>query len=875
VSLLDALRHRLHTIVRGERYFEDVAHELRIHRDLETLTRSGHALGNETYYREEVRRMTAATLFDRIRQDVTYACRGFYRSPGFTIAFVATLALGLGVNVALYSFMDQLFTRPPAGVVAPAKVARLYLEIPSLLALGEGAFASFSYPSFAAIRASARYPDRVAAFTPSDPRLLVDAAISDSARVIHVSAQYFSVLGLHPVIGRFFSDEDAAVETPAPLAVISERLWRRLYAGNTAALGRLVEIGDDRVRIIGVAPVGFTGIDLDAADVWLPLNLFSASSRDGTPWYRGTTNYLRLIGRFETPSDRAALATSAAVAIRSLHETADSTTAVTLGPLNEAAGPAGPASRRREIGVAERLFAVTLGVLLIACANLTNLLLLRARKRQREVAVRRALGVSNARLVQQMLTEGIFLCLIGGAVTIMFVLWAGSALRHLLLPSTHWSAGAIDANAIALTLGAALIVAVIIGLLPALDATRPKLVESLRASRSVTGGRPSGAQKVLLGLQAAVSVMLLVAAGLVIRSFGNIRSIDLGYATDDMVVATVSIRDVSQARLYAPRLPEVLERVRGIRGARVVSTANVLPMAGYAFLPVFRLGDDHRLDASIVVTDANYFAAAGVRVIAGRALSPLDVAGSERVAVVSERMAREAWPTESALGKCLAVNERTAACSRVVGIVRDAHRISILEEGTAEFYVPASQVAAFGQSNIIVRVDHGQSDNVVAAMRSEMRRLLPSAVKLNVRSMAAVLEPQLRPWKTGAILFGALGVLALLVACVGIYGVVAYSVAQRTHEMGVRCALGARAKDVVNLVLGDGMRVVAVGIVIGAVAALALGRVIHSLLFGVVANDVSTMLGAVAVIVAFASFACLIPAWRASRVDPASALRAD
>lgn len=878
MSLFDGLRHRIYVLRRGEAYHDEVRRELGFHRELDDLARGGALLGNETYYREEVRRMTLTSWFDRVQQDVSYAWRGLKRSPAFTATFIATLALGLGVNAAMYSFLDQLFTRPPAGVVNPDGVERLYLIVPSSVARGQGAFGSFTYPRYAAIRDAARRPDHVAAFSVSDGGMLVDGAIADSARSIHVSPEYFSVLGVRPLIGRFFTADEREVETQTPVAVISERLWRRVYDASPAILGRSVEIADRRVTIVGVAPEGFTGIDLNAGDVWLPLNMFPVPSNNGRTWYQGSGNFFRVIVRIDRPSDRVQLTTAGAVGLRAIVDAnqppADTAIRIVTGPIDEMAGPA---AKSRETMLAQRLAGVTLLVLIIACANLANLLLVRATQRRRELAVRRALGVSRGRVIQQMLTESLVLSLIGAATTLLFASWAGTALRRLLFPTTHWASSAVDLRIIALTLGAAVVVAIVTGLVPALGASNPDLVASLKAAVS-GAGRSSRAQNLLLGLQAAISVILLVAAGLVIRSFDNIRSIDLGYSAEDMIIASPNgmLRDLQQARAIAQQLPDVATRLRARPDVRAVSISNVVPMAGNAYRAVFLPGDDRRLPAAYTVVDGDHFSAAGIKMVAGRALSSQDVAGSERVVVVSERMARETWPNEPALGKCLALLKPDAPCTRVVGIARDTHLMQVLEAGAAQFYLPQNQADdAYPPSAFILRIAPGHASAVATAVRAELTPIFPPKTTLLVRTLDKIIEPQLRPWRMGAILFAALGMLALVVACVGIYGVVAYSMATRAQEMGIRIALGARLEDVVNLVLHDGLRVVAIGIVIGIIGALALGRLLRSLLFGVVPNDPSTMIGAVAVLIGFAAVACLAPAIRAGRIDPVSALRAD
>jgi predicted permease len=890
MSRLDGLRHRLYVLRRGNRYGSEVERELRFHVELEMLAQSHRTLadaetsarrrlGNATYYREEVRRMTSLQWMDRIRQDSTYAWRGLRRSPVFTLTVVATLGLGLGVNVAMYSFLDRLFARNPGGVVAPDGVKRLYIDRGrALIGRGNRVYGSFNYPLFKAVRERVDSATPLAAFTPSDSVALTSGTITASTRASYVSGEYFQLLHLRPLLGRFFVAEEGTIDVRSPVAVIGEALWRRAFASDPGILGRVVSIKGESFTVVGVAPVDFAGVDANLAEIWMPLNCFPVETYDKRPWYAGNGNYLRAIARVDHPPELSRLRTAGTTAIRTMQRARpDTLSALIPGPLIEARGPV---EEQREVSISKRLAGVAFIVLIIACANVANLLLLRAASRQRELAIRRALGVSRGRLYGQLLTESLMLALLAGGAALLFALWGGGALSRILLPRVHWAAAPIDGRVVVMTAMATVVVGLLAGLLPAIGATKAELTGALKAGARNEHQRTSRAQTALLIAQTALSVVLLVGAGLLVRSLMNVKSIDLGYDADGIVITNTYIRDTDRSRSVGAGLVEAAERLRATPGVRSLALASVAPMNGYAVTEVYLPGRDSVVKIAgeyptYNAVSSDFVQVLGIPLLAGRALGRDDRAGAMPVAVVGQELARGLWPGEDPLGKCIIIAKPTNGCTSVVGVVGDTHRMQIIEKSAPQFYLPLAQQPTAAPQSLVLRVDQAQAAAVVAAVRAELARLMPDADDYAVRSMEQILEPQLRPWRMGAVLFSALGLLALIVASVGIYGVMAYAMTQRTHEMGVRLALGARAADILNLVLGNGLRVVLIGVAIGVGVALALGRLVSSLLFGVVANDVSVLILAVVTLCSLAAVACLIPGWRAARVDPMIALRSE
>jgi predicted permease len=895
VSVIDGLRHRLHVLLRREAYVRDVERELRFHVELETLARlpndnnqtaaelaARRRFGNATYYREEVRRMTPLGWMDRVRQNSFYAIRGLGRSPGFTATVVITLALGFGVNAAMYTMLDQVFRRAPDGVANPGAVRRLYKDVTRPKEPGGRlVFPNFTFPHYRAL-AAATSPLELAAFTDADSSTVVDGASRVPARESWVTSGYFHILGLRPQFGRFFSGDEEHIETPTPVAVISDGFWRRAFNADATILGRKIAIDHVQVTIIGIGPKDFSGVDLDVVDVWLPANMYESSGGGMSgPWYEGFASSFKIITRVSAPRDEARILAVGPAAMRAVHLKGfeyDSTSKIFLGSIVEANGPMRPA---QEVTVATRISWIALIVLLIACANVVNLLLLRAARRKREIAVRRALGASQARLYEQLAVESTLLAVLGGVAALAVSICVGTGLRRLMMPRVHWATRPVDGHTVLFLLGLSLVIGLGAGLAPALLATRSDLANSLKAGTREGAYRRSRLRSSLLLLQSTLCVVLLVGAGLFLRSLDNLKSISIGYQVDNVALISpaFSTEGRHEAEL-APSLPVAAERISHIAGVEAVAYATATPMGGFAAEPIFLPGRDSlpRLGTERSPTynavSPGFLRTAGVDLREGRGFTAMDATSSERVLIVSQAMARLYWPGTTAIGKCVILEKRTNPCAIVVGVASDVHRSHIIEQPTMQFYVPSTQ-SRFAPRTLIVRVSPGRLGPVTREAARILTQTVPDIDGARISRMTDILEPQLRPWRLGASLFTAFGVLALAVAGIGIYSVVAYGVSQRTNEMGIRLALGAQTHDILDLVVGEGIRLLSVGIVLGVLASLALGRYIGSLLFGVTPSDVSVFIGAATMLAALGLLACIVPGWRASSVDPATALRAD
>jgi predicted permease len=740
-----------------------------------------------------------------------------------------------------------------------------------------------SYPEFMALRDRVSAFDRVAAY--QYPQKVPLGRGVDAPRVKRslVTADFFRVLGVRPAAGRFFVADDDRETESRPAAVLGYAFWQRQYDGDPTAVGHSLVLDGREYAIVGVAPEGFSGMDVDAADVWAPMAPVLVVE-DGPKWSRMTNSFgFHIVAHLRPGATAAQAAQEATADVRPAYEgsfLAERPARVHLGSVI----PGRRLDRRDPgISVATRLAGAAVIVLIIACANVANLLLARALSRRRELAVRMALGVGRGRLISQLLTESVLLAMLAGGAAIVVAYWGGSLLRALVMPEVTWVTPPVDGRVLALTAVVALAVGVAAGLLPAVQMTRPDLTGSLKAGWRDRAGSRSFARSGLLLIQAAFSVLLLVGAGLFVRSLHNARTMDVGFALDRTILVDVRHEGAPPPIAETDERYRVLaERARSVPGVARTSVAAALPFWTMSFQTIRVPGWDslpNELKAPLITrADGEFMSTMGVRVVAGRPLSAEDHAGAPRVAVVNATMARLLWPGRSALGRCFRIAADSAPCTEVVGVVRDVQLSSLREEPLAQFYVPLAQNPEgrrAGPRYLVLRAadDAGDIGEVALRVRASLRGAYDDLEALSVRPMTELVDPELRPFRLGATMFGTFGILALALAGIGLYAVISFGVARRTRELGIRAALGAQRSDVARLVLGEGVRVTTVGVLLGIALALALGRVVESLLFDASPRD-PVVLGVVATtLLLVAVAASLIPAWRAGRVDPVIALR--
>jgi predicted permease len=842
--------------------------------------------GDRDVYRDRMReidqrvqsRRNRAEWLDVVRGDVRLAWRGMKRSPALSAMVIVTLALGIGANGAIFSMIDRVFLRPPPGVDAPDDVRRLYGLYKAPPPMRDFTRASFNYPEIVDMQAALGDKAKLA----GSSAVTLPMGTADDApeiRVSEVVGDYFGTLGVRPWRGRFFAPEELDVTTPRLLVVLSHRFWSRQLAADTSIIGKTIRLSRRDFTVLGIAPPGFDGIDMDAVDVWRTAN--ARSTGGGEPWYRSrNSSSLMLITRLRDGMTDQQLIHDA---MNGLHRASDSrlstNTTLQVGSIIAARGPR---EQLKESAIAIRLGGVTLIVLLIAIANVANLLLTRAIERRREIAVRVALGVSRARLAALLITESAVLAVIAGTAALFVATWGAALIRHLLMPNVRWANSPLDLRLALFTFAIALAAGALAGVLPFIRAGKLDLLSAMRGGARDGGAHRSRARGTLIVAQAALSVVLLAGAGLFVRSLSAVYKLDLGYDTNGMMTAIVSSgqRVITTAE-RSQALFTIRDRIAQVPGVRAAALTNLPPMGGLSSELMFFPGRDSTPRTAggpptFTVVTPEFFKAAGVRMLVGRGFTPDDRDGSTPVMVVTETMARFIWGKLDATGACVRMAKPTAPCTIVVGVVKDVRRDKVIEDEMLQYFVPMAQGPAYSRDPYTLVV--GTSPERVTAVRQELqsiiRQTLPGS-RAAIETMAEALEPQYRPWRIGASLFSVFGLLALLVAAIGVYSAIAYGVTQRSHELGVRMALGAQRSEIGRIVVGSGVKLVGVGVVLGVGIALALSRFVESQLYGTDSRDPAVLTAVGATLLVVAMMAAAIPAWRATRLDPVRALRAE
>ncbi|MFL5580093.1 MAG: ADOP family duplicated permease [Gemmatimonadaceae bacterium] len=886
MSWLDALRHRARTVLRPGAHARELEEEMRHHLELDAMQQRDPDLarrrfGNRTRWAEATRDATWIRWLDLLAQDARHAWRSLRRDRAVTLTVVVTLALGVGVNAAAFALLDRLYLRAPGGVAEPDSVRRLWVRYHNTEDGVPFATPGMSYPQYRAVQAAAPDSARLALFT-TDWALREGPSLgSPRLRGVFASASYWNVLGVRPAAGRLFAADEDRPGAAALVAVVSDHFWRTRLGGRADVLGTRLAVGARTFTIVGVLPPAFTGLDLQAADVWMPLFARSTLGWEGPRWWEAPhVNGFQAVQRVAPGDPVAGFLDRATLGVRRANsawhpQRPDSTTEVLHGGIVQARGPAKPG---QELVIATRLAGVAALVLVIAVANVVNLLLARAVRRRREIAVRLALGVSRARLVRLLAAESLLLALLAAGAALVAGRWGGETLRALLLDGVEWQDPALDGRVALFTLGVALLAGVAAALVPALQSSRPDLTSALKEGAREGTTRRSRLRSALVVTQTALSVVLLVGAALFVRSLQNVRGLDIGWDAERLFFGEVAFDEGRELprEIVGARLAEVGARLRARPGVEETALAGMQPMRGWSFMKVFADRDSipGRTLMTVSPVTPTFFRAAGIRVLAG---APFTERGAETV--VNRAMAEKVWPGRQPLGQCLRFETRESPCYTVVGVVEDVRRDKVIEdEARPQYYVPLDNTPEKGwvPGTVVVRAGGapGAAEAAAAELRGALRRAFPGA-EVKVTPMTEILDPEYRPWRLGARLFTWMGLLALLVAVVGMYGTVSYGVAQRTHEFGVRAALGARRGHLVRYVVAGGLRIAAVGVLVGVALALASGRLIAALLYGVTPYDPATVALVAGVLLAVAVPAALIPAWRAARVDPVVALRSE
>ena len=821
------------------------------------------------------------TWLEELGQDLAYAFRGFRRRPVFAAGVVLTLGLGIGANATMVGIVDRLLFKPPSHVAEPERLGRLILTEHGQDGRpysNEG----LAWLDFVNQRDHGGYFQSIAASATS-LQSLGRGPEARQVRVAAVTASWFPTLGTTPARGRFISPEEDRVGAGIPVAVLSDGFWRSEYGGRADAIGARLFIGSQWYTVIGVAQPGFNGLALTRTDVWIS---FHAAAQDfvgpGGEW-RDTYNWqwVRLLARLRPGVSHRAAAEEATQVRRSAVATVDDVDRAAVMTLEPARSPRFT-QRKASADVALWLTGVAAIVLLIASANVTNLLLARAVGRRRELAVRLALGVGRGRLVRQLLVESGSLALLGGFLGLALVWLGGSVLRATFLADVELP-GWLDARLAMAIAAMVVLTGLVTGLPPALMFSRPEVTTALKSGAGDSGHQRSRLRGGLLVTQAALSMVLLIGAGLFVRSLSRVVSLEPGFDADRVIVADVDL-DVmgtpraGQFEFYA-QARERIGQLPGVEGASVGIAvplrwmfARGISIPGRDSLPVPPGGSPKYNGVT-----PDFFETVGLPIRRGRGFTDADRPGAPQVMVANEAFAAYYWPGEESLGQCVKLGADTVPCTTIVGIAANAMLDDVREEPAPQYYVPLAQAEQQGLSRtrvLFVRT-RGPAKELLPLVRREFQALGSNLPYANVNSLESMLEPQIRPWRLGATMFGIFGGLAVFVAGAGLFSVLSYTVAQRTREFGVRAALGASPGRLVAAVIREGTRAVVAGLLIGAGIALVLGRFVAPLLFEVSPRD-PVVFGTVSlVLLAAAVLAALPAARRAMRSDPIDALRSD
>jgi len=843
-----------------------------------------------TIDRSRVGRERRAEWWSGVAQDFRYAIRGLRLKPGFTLAVVLTLGLGIGANATMFGIVDRLLFRPPQFLIAPARAAALYFGVTNRGKENLGT--SVSYPTFLDIKANTSSFDAITPFF-VDQLAVGEGPATKEMKIGVLGADLWRMFDVAPAIGRFFTPQEDSLPTGTAVTVLSYAFWQTQFGGRRDALGRQLSIGSAKYTIIGVAPEGFVGFSPDPVAAFVPVTAESNAEigpglrlgRNRSPWYQ---NYGRIwLSLFARRKPGVTVAAANADLNRAFQLSYKHM--LTVNPKRTAFDRARPrafvGAVLRDRGpdednsakVASWLIGVAGIVLLIACANVANLLLARALRRRREIAVRIALGVSRSRLLMQLLTESLVLAALGGVAGLAIAQWGGGVMRHALLDDEVTIDSAFtDPRTLMVVAVLVLAAGLLTGLAPAAQTSSADVSLALKS-----GGREGAVQRSrlrvgLLVLQAALSVVLLVGAGLFLRSLSNVRNIPMGYDASRLLwvelnsrgTPTDSVHDAllrDQLRDRAAQLPSVARAARAI----------TVPFYSTWIVSLFVTGIDSvgaLGNFTLQAASPGFLETMGTRLIRGRAFTNADAATGPKVMIVGQSMAARLWPGEDALGKCVRVLADTAPCTTVVGIAQDVRRTSI-DKTEMHYYLPSAQFRP-DQGGLFIRT-RGAAPEHAEEVRRALQAIMPGASYVTITPLSTIIAPEIRSWKLGATMFAAFGALALALAAIGLYSVIAYNVTQRTHEMGVRVALGAQASDVVGLIVREGIVIVLPGVALGTVIALAAGRWVAPLLFQVSPKDPPVIVGVVATLLVVAIAASWFPAIRASRVDPHEALRSD
>jgi predicted permease len=826
------------------------------------------------------RRMRWSEWIDVVAGDVKYALRQLRKAPGFSIAVALTLAFGIGANAAMFGIVDRLLLRAPDHVRDPERVVEFvvswdYKGMP----LTQRSFPYFTYDVF---RRELKSVEHIAVQTYPSPVPLGRGENAQQLNGAQVSASFFPLTGVRPELGRFFAPDEDLPPNGQDVAVLGYGAWQRVFGGDRGIIGKTIELGRRPFTVIGVAPRGFTGLELEAVDVWVPITAAGNLRWLREPNWMTVRNatWMRMVARLKpgyTAAQLAAESTPLNIAYGETRWSDGVDRPVMTAPsiLESNRSTRGPVAK-----VAALLGGLSVIVLLIACANVANLLLSRSVRRRQELAIRLALGVSRGRLAAQLLVETLVLAVLGG-VGACGVAWVGGSLaRSMIFGDVVWADLPVDTRVLAYVAAATVASALVAGLAPALRGSRADLTVALKSGAREGRSATDRTRTTILLAQSALSVVLLVVTGLFVRSLDAVYNVHLGMEPERVVLGRMNLGQAQYTpeQSYALFL-DIAARLRAMPEFESVSLASTIAgnnSFGYrVFVPGMDSLPQPRSGGPFFnAVDPYFFRTVGTRMLQGRTFTTADSRTAAPVAIINETMAKMIWPQGNAIGKCIRIGADTAPCATIVGVAERSRRQNWIEGETFQVMVPLDQMPNRGRL-LLARPRGAVDARAIVRVRQVMQTAAPGLPYAEVQPLVRLYDRELRPWKLGATMLGAFAGLALFLVALGLFATLSFAVAQRTREIGVRIALGARGTQVVTMIMRQGLLLVAVGAAVGVSVSLWGGRFVQPLLFETSPRDVLVFAASFGVLSLVAAVAIGLPAFRASRIDPIAALRED
>jgi len=867
---------RVRALVRRDSVLEDIDEELRSHVEMETEANREHGMtseearrsatesfGNVNSIRDLAYEVRGGGLLETLWQDLRYSGRLLFKHPGFTLVALLTLTLGIGANTAIFSIVNAVLLRP-FPYQAPER----------LVIVGEGGpGGTVSYPNFADWRDDRTLFEAASAVRPNESFNFAGAGEAERLQGRLVSQGFLTLLGVRPILGRdFLAEDDRLGATPA--VILSYGFWNRRFGNDQNIIGKQITLNNQSFSIVGVTPADFEfGM---AADVTVPIGLSAERFKA-----RGADPGISVVARLQPHLLQQQTESELNVIYARLEQqypNSNTGRRAFLMPLHE-----------NFVGDVRQPLLILLSsvglVLLIACANVANLLLVRASTRQREMSVRVALGASRGRIVRQLLTESMLLATIGGGLGILLAHWGTSFISYQLpsgIPRLHQAN--IDLAVLGFTLAASVVTGLLFGLAPALQASRLNLTEALKEGDRGSSGSRQPLRSVLVVGEVALTLTLLVGAALLVQSFRKVLQVDPGFRAQNLLTMQVSVNN-PDGHQVATFFSQLQENVRRLPGVKAVAISNGLPL-GVVNHPTFFIEGrplpekGHEPGAIRYTVSPDYFQAMGIDVLKGRAFTSQDTPDTPLVVIIDQALAEQHFQNEDPIGKRLSQTPTGAPSYEIVGVVRHVEQDNLAGQAVRppQFYLSFNQIPAERWPGLVRRINlltrtEVEPASLTSAVRGQIAGLNKDQAIFNVRTMEQIVSQSVGPRRFSMMLLTVFAVVALLLASIGIYGMMSYSVVQRTREIGLRMTLGAQRGSVLRMVIGQGMKLALLGVGLGLLASLALTRTMKTLLFGVSATDPATFAGIAVLLTLVALLACWAPARRATKVDPLVALR--